>query len=48
MLVDATLRAAERRGLTAAPQTLQEALAIDHVSRSLAADLLPEIAVKAS
>jgi 1-deoxy-D-xylulose-5-phosphate reductoisomerase len=48
MLVDATLHAAERRGLTAAPQTLQEALAIDHVSRSLAADLLPEIAVKAS
>lgn len=47
MLVDATLRAAERRGLAAAPQTLQEALAIDHVSRSLAADLLPEIAVKA-
>jgi len=48
MLVEATLLAAERRGISAEPASVEDALAIDHVSRSLAADLLPEIAAKAS
>lgn len=48
MLVEATLLAAENRGISKEPASLEEALAIDHISRSLAADLLPEIAAKAS
>lgn len=48
MLVEATLLAAEKRGISREPASLEEALAIDHISRSLAADLLPEIAAKAS
>jgi 1-deoxy-D-xylulose-5-phosphate reductoisomerase len=47
-LVEATLDAAERRGETAEPQSVDEALAIDHNARRLAADLLPEIAAMAS
>ncbi len=47
-LVEATLDAVERRGETAEPQSVEEALAIDHNARRLAADLLPEIAVMAS
>jgi 1-deoxy-D-xylulose-5-phosphate reductoisomerase len=47
-LVEATLDAAERRGETAEPQSVEEALAIDHNARRLAAGLLPEIAVMAS
>ncbi len=47
-LVAATLEAADRRGLLGEPAGLDAALAVDHVSRSLASDLLPEIAVKAS
>jgi 1-deoxy-D-xylulose-5-phosphate reductoisomerase len=47
-LVEATLAAAERRGLTREPATVDEALAVDHNSRLLAIDLLPEIAAKAS
>jgi len=47
-LVEATLEAAERRGETAEPQSVEEALAIDHNSRRLAAHLLPEIAAMAS
>jgi 1-deoxy-D-xylulose-5-phosphate reductoisomerase len=47
-LVGATLDAAERRGLTAEPKNIEDALAIDHNARSLARDLLPEIALKAS
>jgi 1-deoxy-D-xylulose-5-phosphate reductoisomerase len=45
-LVDATLDAAERRNATAEPQDIDEAVAIDHMARSLAQDLLPEIAAK--
>jgi 1-deoxy-D-xylulose-5-phosphate reductoisomerase len=47
-LVEATLEAAERRGGTAEPQSVEEALAIDHNARRLAAALLPEIAAMAS
>jgi 1-deoxy-D-xylulose-5-phosphate reductoisomerase len=46
-LVAATLDAARRRGLTREPQDVDEALAVDHIARSLAQDLLPEIAAKA-
>jgi 1-deoxy-D-xylulose-5-phosphate reductoisomerase len=48
MLVEATLRAAEGGGLTAIPTSIEDALAIDHTARRLAAELLPEIAVRAS
>lgn len=47
-LVAATLDAAGRRGLTKEPQNVEDALSVDHIARSLAHDLLPEIAVKAS
>src|SRR3984957_15803796 len=47
-LVEATLDAAERRGELAEPQSVEEALEIDHNARRLAADLLPEIAAMAS
>ena len=47
-LVAATLDAAERRNATNEPQDIDEALAVDHMARSLAQDLLPEIAAKAS
>jgi 1-deoxy-D-xylulose-5-phosphate reductoisomerase len=47
-LVEATLEAVQRRDGTAEPQSVEEALAIDHNSRRLAADLLPEIAAMAS
>jgi 1-deoxy-D-xylulose-5-phosphate reductoisomerase len=48
MLVEATLRAADGRGLTAIPASIEDALAIDDTARRLAAELLPEIAVRAS
>ncbi|MGA3308430.1 MAG: 1-deoxy-D-xylulose-5-phosphate reductoisomerase [Xanthobacteraceae bacterium] len=47
-LVEATLDAAERRGAMAEPQSVEDALAIDHNARGLAAHLLPEIAAMAS
>jgi 1-deoxy-D-xylulose-5-phosphate reductoisomerase len=47
-LVEATLDAASRRGALAEPQSVEDALAIDHNARRLAADLLPEIAAMAS
>ena len=47
-LVEATLEAAERRGATKEPQSAEEAVEIDHNSRRLAVDLLPEIAAMAS
>jgi len=47
-LVEATLEAAEREGSTAEPQSIEDALAIDHGARRLATDLLPEIAAMAS
>jgi 1-deoxy-D-xylulose-5-phosphate reductoisomerase len=47
-LVEATLERAAGRGMFAEPTGIEAALAIDHMARSLAQDLLPEIAVKAS
>jgi len=47
-LVAATLEAASGQGLTREPATIEDALTIDHDSRLLARDLLPEIAAKAS
>jgi len=47
-LVEATLNAAERSGAMAEPHSVEDALAIDHNARRLAADLLPEIAAMAS
>ncbi|MBX9827082.1 MAG: 1-deoxy-D-xylulose-5-phosphate reductoisomerase [Xanthobacteraceae bacterium] len=47
-LVEATLDAAERRNAMAEPQDIDEALAIDRMARSLAHDLMPEIAAKSS
>jgi 1-deoxy-D-xylulose-5-phosphate reductoisomerase len=47
-LVEATLNAAERSGAMAEPQSVEQAIAIDHNARRLAADLLPEIAAMAS
>jgi 1-deoxy-D-xylulose-5-phosphate reductoisomerase len=46
-LVEATLEAAERRGVMKEPQSAEEAVEIDHNARRLAADLLPEIAAMA-
>jgi 1-deoxy-D-xylulose-5-phosphate reductoisomerase len=47
-LVEATLEAAAKRGLVREPATVEDALGVDHDSRSLAGELLPEIAAKAS
>lgn len=47
-LVEATLDAAAGRGLLAEPTGIEAALGVDHVARSLARDLLSEIAAKAS
>ncbi len=47
-LVAATIDAAERGGLRNEPQNVEEALAVDHMARTLALELLPEIAAKAS
>jgi 1-deoxy-D-xylulose-5-phosphate reductoisomerase len=47
-LVEATLEAAYRRQMTREPRNIEEALHVDHDSRSLARELLPEIAAKAS
>jgi 1-deoxy-D-xylulose-5-phosphate reductoisomerase len=47
-LVEATLEAAERRGVTAEPASIEDAIGVDHIARMMAADLLPEIAAKAS
>jgi 1-deoxy-D-xylulose-5-phosphate reductoisomerase len=47
-LVEATLDAATKRGLMGEPAGIDAALAVDHIARSLARDLLPEIALKAS
>jgi len=48
MLVEATMLAADKRNISRVPTSIEDALSIDHISRSLAADLLPEIAAKAS
>jgi 1-deoxy-D-xylulose-5-phosphate reductoisomerase len=47
-LVEATLAAATKRGLVREPTTIEDAIVVDHDSRSLATELLPEIAAKAS
>jgi 1-deoxy-D-xylulose-5-phosphate reductoisomerase len=47
-LVEATLDVAAGQGLFAESDGIEAALAVDHTARSLARDLLPEIAVKAS
>jgi 1-deoxy-D-xylulose-5-phosphate reductoisomerase len=47
-LVEATLDAATGRGLMAEPMSLEAALGVDHVARSMALALLPEIALKSS
>jgi 1-deoxy-D-xylulose-5-phosphate reductoisomerase len=47
-LVEATLDAAAKRNLLGELANIDAAMAIDHVAKSLAKDLLPEIAVKAS
>ena len=47
-LVEATLEAAAARGLMAEPASLDAALGVDHIARSMALALLPEIAVKSS
>ena len=47
-LVEASLEAAARRGLTREPASIEDALAVDHESRLLTRALLPEIAAKAS
>jgi 1-deoxy-D-xylulose-5-phosphate reductoisomerase len=46
-LVEATLEAAHRDGVLREPASVEDALAIDHIARSLARNLLPEIAAKA-
>jgi 1-deoxy-D-xylulose-5-phosphate reductoisomerase len=46
-LVEATLDAAARRGVMREPGSIEEALSVDHNSRLLARDLLPQIAAKA-
>ena len=46
-LVEATLEAAHRDGALREPASVEDALAIDHVARSLSRNLLPEIAAKA-
>jgi 1-deoxy-D-xylulose-5-phosphate reductoisomerase len=48
ILVEATLDAALSRNWTAEPESVEEALSVDHNARLLAHDLLPEIAAKAS
>jgi len=47
-LVEATLEAADREGTLAEPQSVEDAVAIDHNARRLATRLLPEIAAMAS
>jgi 1-deoxy-D-xylulose-5-phosphate reductoisomerase len=46
-LVEAVLVSADRHGLTNEPDTSDAAIAIDHVARTLARDLLPEVAANA-
>ncbi len=47
-LVEATLLAAARRGISKEPASIEEAISVDHISRSLAVEALPQIAAKAS
>jgi len=47
-LVEAVLEKASKEGLLREAQTVNDALAVDHVARSFAATLLPQFAAKAS
>jgi hypothetical protein len=47
-LVLAVLEAAVRHNWTREPENVEEALFVDHNTRLLARDILPEIAAKAS
>jgi 1-deoxy-D-xylulose-5-phosphate reductoisomerase len=47
-LVEETLTETDRRGLLKEPENVDDALSIDHVSRSLARELLPQVAAMAS
>jgi 1-deoxy-D-xylulose-5-phosphate reductoisomerase len=47
MLVEATVNAGFARGLAGDPATLEDAVALDEAGRSLALELLPQIAAKA-
>lgn len=47
-LVEETLTETDRRGLLKEPESVDDALSIDHVSRSLARELLPQVAAMAS
>jgi 1-deoxy-D-xylulose-5-phosphate reductoisomerase len=47
-LVEAVLEAASRRGVMREPDSVEDALTIDAVGRSLAREILPEIAAKAA
>ena len=47
-VVEETLEVAAGRGLLAEPDGIEAALSVDHMARSLARSLLPEIAAKAS
>ena len=46
-LVEATIDAASRRGIMREPASIEDAIAVDHNSRLLARELLPQIAAKA-
>src|SRR3954466_14150737 len=46
-LVEATMNAASKRGVMREPGSIADAITVDHNSRLLARDLLPEIAAKA-
>jgi 1-deoxy-D-xylulose-5-phosphate reductoisomerase len=46
-LVEVVLDAATARGLGGEPTTIEAALAVDHVARSIARDLLPSLVAKA-
>jgi len=47
-LVEASLEAALHQNWTKEPENVEEALFVDHNTRLLARDILPEIAAKAS
>jgi 1-deoxy-D-xylulose-5-phosphate reductoisomerase len=47
-LSQAVLEKADREGLLAEPNTVNDAIVVDHVARSFAATLLPQFAAKAS
>jgi 1-deoxy-D-xylulose-5-phosphate reductoisomerase len=47
-LSQAVLEKADREGLLAEPNTVNDAIRVDHVARSFAATLLPQFAAKAS